>query len=76
MDARFRLRPRDYSIQDVTSKNFGRDDGREQVRASIDVSLGGPLIWNFFGATEKGTSTRRGRDFVARSFGTGFTLRY
>src|SRR5262249_35693891 len=67
---RYRRRRRDYTVPDVRSKNFGREDERGQARATLDVSLGGPLIWNFIGATEEGRSTRPGRAFVAKSFGT------
>lgn len=73
---RYRRRLRDYTIQDVNSKNFGREDRRDQIRASVDIATDGPLIWNCFGAVEEGRSTRPGRAFVAKSFGMGFTLRY
>lgn len=76
LDTRYRLRHRDYTIQDIRSKNFGRDDRREQFRAGLDIALNGPLVWNLFGAVDKGTSTRKNRNFETRSFGTGFTLRY
>jgi hypothetical protein len=76
LDARYRLRRRDYTVQDVTAKNFAREDRREQVRANLDISFEGPLVWNFFGTVEEGRSTRPGRAFVAKSFGAGFTLRY
>lgn len=76
LNTRYRWRRRDYTVRDVTSRNFGRVDRREEVRATMDISLAEPLFWNVSAAVEHARSTRPGRAFVAKSFGTGFTLRY
>jgi hypothetical protein len=76
LNARYRHRLREYTIREATSRNFGREDRRQQLGADVDISLGSNLILNLSGAVEKGWSTRPGRAFVARTFGAGFTRRY
>ena len=76
VSARYRKRRREYTIADIASTNYGREDRRDNVSASVDVTLSRRISVSVSGGIEEGTSSRPGRDFVARYAGTGFVLRY
>lgn len=76
LGVRYKQPRREYLVADPMSKNFARKDHRRSVSASVDISIGEHQLWCFFGGLDEGVSTRAGRAFVARSFGTGLTLRY
>lgn len=74
--ARYRKRRREYTVAEIASSNYGREDRRDTVSASVDIALSRRLSVSLSGGTEDGSSSRPGRDFVARYLTTGFVLRY
>jgi hypothetical protein len=76
MNAHYRQRRREYTIQELTARNLGRVDQRDQITAGVDISSGDTVSWNLSGAVERGDSTRPGRGFISRTFTAGFTLTY
>jgi hypothetical protein len=76
LGVRYKQPRREYLVADLMSKNFARKDRRRSMSASVDISIGEHQLWSFFGGLDEGSSTRAGRAFIARSFGTGFILAY
>jgi hypothetical protein len=74
LSVRYRNRVREYTIEDPMSRNFGREDRREQVTCYLDIGLWGNLVWNLSGGFEEGESTRTARAFRSRQFGTTFSV--
>ncbi|HEY0590235.1 MAG TPA: hypothetical protein VGF40_00595, partial [Thermoanaerobaculia bacterium] len=63
LSLRYRMRGRDYSTDDVTSSNFGREDDRDQWALTADWRMLPRLTWNLYWATEDAQSTRVEREF-------------
>jgi hypothetical protein len=76
INAHYRQRRREYTIEERTARNFARVDRRNQITAGIDISSGEHVIWNLSGAVERGDSTRPGRGFTSRTLSAGCTLTY
>lgn len=74
LSARYRTRMRDFTIADLTSRNFGRQDRRRQVTGYIDVALWGNLVWNVSGGFEEAGSTRRTSAFRSKQFATTLSV--
>jgi len=70
LSARYRTRVRDFTIEDVASRNFGRQDRRRQLTAYLDIALWGNLVWNLSGGLEEAESTRRTSAFRSKQFAT------
>lgn len=74
VSVRYRARTRDYTIENATSRNFGRQDRRRQVTCYLDIALWGNLVWNLSGGLEQGDSTRTTSAFRSRQFATMFSV--
>ena len=72
--ARYRNRFREYTTVSPGSRNAGREDRRRQMTASVDVDLGGGLLWNFSLRYEDALASRPGRSFTTLSMGSGITV--
>lgn len=70
LSARYRTRVRDFTIEDVTSRNFGRQDRRRQLTGYVDITLWGNLVWNLSGGFEEADSTRSTSAFRSKQFAT------
>jgi hypothetical protein len=70
LSVRYRHRVRGYTTEDATSRNFEREDQRQQVTAYMDIALWGNLVWNLSGGFEQAESTRTGTGFRARQLGS------
>jgi hypothetical protein len=74
LSVRYRNRIRHYTTGDTASRNFGREDRRQQMTAYLDLSLWGNLVWNLSGGVEQADSTKPGSGFRSRQFGTTFSV--
>lgn len=74
--ARIRSRAREYSTENTSSSNFGREDDRIQLSGYADVRLREPLTLNLYGSWEDVDSNLPGRDFSATLFAAGLTYRF
>lgn len=76
LSGRYRLRTRDYSVDDPSLANFGREDTRHQLVALVDYVLTGPLSAYAYWAWEDADSTRETRVFTARYLILGLKARW
>jgi hypothetical protein len=74
LSVRYRTRLRDYIIEDAKSRNFGRQDRRQQMTCYLDIALWGNLVWNLSGGFEQGESTRTTSAFRSKQFATTFSV--
>jgi hypothetical protein len=74
LSVRYRNRVREYTATDAAASNFGREDRRQQVTAYLDLTLGGNLVWNLSGGLEEADSTKPGRGFRSRQFGSTLSV--
>lgn len=70
LSARYRTRVRDFTIDNATSRNFGRQDRRRQLTGYVDIALWGNLVWNLSGGYEDADSTRGTSAFRSKQFAT------
>jgi hypothetical protein len=73
---RYRVRQRDYTIDDPASRNFGRRDDREQWSLTAAVDTGRYLQWGLYYSRESSESTRPGVDFDTSLAVLTVTLRF
>lgn len=77
LSARYRHRVREYDTSDPASRNFGREDTRDQIVLASDLRSGSRLTWNFYLAWEDADSTSPGRifDTLLATFGLTYRIR-
>lgn len=77
LSARYRHRVRDYDTNLVTSRNFQREDTRDQIVLAADLRSGPRLTWNFYLAWEDAVSTLESRiyDTLLATFGLTYRLK-
>lgn len=73
VSARYRRRGRRYSIDDVSARNFGRDDTRHQLMVAADWTRG-DLIWNLYYTLEDSNSSLASGNFKTQMLSLGLTL--
>lgn len=76
LSVRYRMREREYTTDDVTSSNFGREDDRDQIAVSADVTLSDLLLLNFYASREETDTNIAGRDFDTSMYVAGVTFRF
>jgi hypothetical protein len=74
LSARYRNRMREYTIDDPRSRNFAREDRRQQLTVYVDLAVWGNLVWNLSGGVEQADSTKPGSGFRSRQFGTTLSV--
>ena len=72
---RYRNRFRDYSVDDVTALNFGREDRRHELALASTLQLRDDLRWTVYYSLQHATSTRANRNFDAQYIQTGVEYR-
>jgi hypothetical protein len=72
---RYRDRARDYSVDDNTALNFGREDQRHELALASTLRLRDDLSWTVYYSFQHATSTRANRNFDAQYIQTGVEYR-
>lgn len=72
---RYRNRFREYSVDDVTALNFGREDRRHEIALASTLRLRDDLGWTVYYSLQHATSTRASRNFDAHYIQTGVEYR-
>jgi hypothetical protein len=73
--ARFRRRDREYDTGDVTARNFGREDTRDQLTAGVTLTPRLGPAWDLYYSMEDVSSSRPERGFTAHALSLGATFR-
>lgn len=73
--ARWRRRLREYDTGDVTARNFGREDTRDQLTAGVTLTPRLGPVWDLYYGMENVDSSRPERGFTAHSVSLGASFR-
>ncbi|HVS14504.1 MAG TPA: hypothetical protein VMV46_11300 [Thermoanaerobaculia bacterium] len=76
LSLRYRLRWRDYSIDDRAASNFGREDDRSDWTLGFDVRTGELVTWNLYYSYQDAESTKPSRTFTNQFLSLGITLAF
>lgn len=71
---RLRRRMRDYSVEDVADRNFGREDRRNQLSAVLVYPTSSPLALTAYYAYQDAESTLTSRTFTAQMLFAGVRI--
>lgn len=75
VSGRYRMRERDYPDATPDSRNFERQDRREQLTLLVEIEISPATSWLVYYAQEHGRSSRPARDFTTRTLSVGLTFR-